>query len=131
MWFGTRSDSRKRQSAATARRLTDACDRLPSLMQPRLEVLEERRLFNGQPVISIGDVWVNEGNVFEATVMAQAWVIDRSATTRWQGPIVGKSSRWGRSQAVTNFLEAFGDATLDSAVKLATTPDFRASFAAQ
>lgn len=81
--------------------------------------------------LQLDQFWIVEGSTYQATVMAQAWVIDRSGTTRWHGPIVGKSSRWGRSQSQDNFLQAFGDATLDSSVKLAVTPDFRASLAAQ
>lgn len=81
--------------------------------------------------LQLDQFWLIEGNTFQGTVMGQAWLIDRSGTTRWQGPIAGKSSRWGRSLSPENYLQAISDATLEAAVKLATTPEFRAALAAQ
>lgn len=81
--------------------------------------------------LQLDQFWIVEGNTYKATMMAQGWVIDRSGTTLWQGPIAGTSSRWGRSQEESNFLQAFGDATLDGSLKLAQTPEFRAALAAQ
>lgn len=80
--------------------------------------------------LQLDQFWVAEGNVYQATVLGQVWVIDRSGTTRWQGPVAGKSSRWGRSRSEDNYLEALSDATLDSAVALVATPDFRGALAA-
>lgn len=80
--------------------------------------------------LQLDQFWIVEGNTYKATLMAQGWLIDRTGTTRWQGPIAGKASRWGRSQEESNFLQAFGDATLDSTVKLAQTPEFRNALAA-
>lgn len=80
--------------------------------------------------LQLDQFWIVEGNTYQATLMAQGWLIDRNSTTLWQGPIAGKSSRWGRSQEESNFLQAFGDATLDGSVKLAQTPEFRNALAA-
>lgn len=80
--------------------------------------------------LQLDQFWVVEGNVYQATVLGQAWLIDRTGTTRWQGPVAGKSSRWGRSRSESNYLEAFSDATLDSVVKLASNPEFRGAIAA-
>lgn len=79
--------------------------------------------------LQLDQFWIVEGNTYQATLMAQGWLIDRSGTTRWQGPISGKSSRWGRSQEEKNFLQAFGDATLAGTIKLAQTPEFRTALA--
>ncbi|MFY0532519.1 hypothetical protein [Nannocystis pusilla] len=81
--------------------------------------------------LQLDQFWIVEGNTYQAALMAQGWLIDRNSTTLWQGPIAGKSSRWGRSQEENNFLQAFGDATLDGSVKLAQTPEFRNALAAQ
>jgi hypothetical protein len=81
--------------------------------------------------LQLDQFWLVEGNTFQGTVMGQAWLIDRSGTTRWQGSIGGKGSRWGRSLEPENYLQAISDATLDAAVKLATNPEFRAALAAQ
>lgn len=81
--------------------------------------------------LQLDQFWLVEGSVFQGTVMGQAWLIDRSGTTRWQGAIAGKSSRWGRSLSPENYLQAISDATLEAAVKLASTPEFRAALAAQ
>jgi hypothetical protein len=81
--------------------------------------------------LQLDQFWLVEGSTFQGTVMGQVWLIDRSGTTRWQGPITGKSSRWGRSLSPENYLQAISDATLEAAVKLATTAEFRAALAAQ
>lgn len=81
--------------------------------------------------LQLDQFWVVEGNTYQATIAAQGWIIDRTGTTRWHGQILGKSSRWGRSQEKDNYLQAFSDATLDGSVKLASAPEFRASLAAQ
>lgn len=81
--------------------------------------------------LQLDQFWLVEGSTFQGTVMGQAWLIDRSGTTRWQGAIGGKSSRWGRSLSPENYLQAISDATLEAAVKLATNPEFRAALAAQ
>lgn len=80
--------------------------------------------------LQLDQFWVVEGNVYKATVLGQAWLIDRTGTTRWQGPVAGKSSRWGRSHSESNYLESFSDATLDAAVNLAINPELRAALAA-
>lgn len=81
--------------------------------------------------LQLDQFWIAEGNVYQGTVAGQAWLIDRTGTTRWQGPFTGKSSRWGRSRNSGNYIEAISDATLDSANNLATNAEFRAAFAAQ
>ncbi|HEY8379458.1 MAG TPA: hypothetical protein VIK91_23360 [Nannocystis sp.] len=81
--------------------------------------------------LQLDHFWIVEGNTYQATVQAQGWVIDRSGTTRWHGGIVGKSSRWGRSQKPENFLQALSDATLDTVMKFALTPEFRTAFAVE
>ncbi len=81
--------------------------------------------------LQLDQFWVAEGNVYQGTVAGQAWLIDRTGTTRWQGPFTGKSNRWGRSQSADNYIEAISDATLDSAANLATNAEMRAAFAAQ
>ena len=81
--------------------------------------------------LQLDQFWIAEGSTYRGVVAGQAWLIDRTGTTRWQGPFTGKSSRWGRSQEPSNYLESISDATLDSAVNLATNAELRAAFAAQ
>lgn len=81
--------------------------------------------------LQLDQFWINEGNVYQGNVAGQVWLIDRTGTTRWQGPFAGKSSRWGRSVKTENFREALSDATLDSAMNLATNNELRAAFAVQ
>jgi chitinase len=108
MPFGTMFASRKRQPAATARCLRDACNHLPSLIQPQLEILEQRRLFNGLPAMSIVDAWVDEGNV--GSRMA-AVVVSLSEPRPKQPVTVNYSTQNGTAVAGADYVASSGKLT--------------------
>jgi hypothetical protein len=70
--------------------------------------------------------WTLEGNVYEATIVANAVLADRAGNVLWQGEVAGVNKRWGRSFNPEAYVQVFSDAALEFSTRLALDPGFRA-----
>ena len=70
--------------------------------------------------------WTLEGNVYEATIVANAVLADRAGAVLWQGEVAGVNKRWGRTFNAEAYIQVFSDAALEFGTRLALDPGFRA-----
>ena len=73
--------------------------------------------------------WVAEGNTYQAEIVVNATLTDASGAQLWQGEVIGKDSRWGRSNEEENYVKVLSDAALDLSFNLATLPPLRIAIA--
>ena len=70
--------------------------------------------------------WTVEGNVYQATITANAVLADANGNVVWQAEISGANKRWGRTFNPEAYLNVFSDAALEFSQNLALNPGFRA-----
>lgn len=74
--------------------------------------------------LTITKFWVEETDLYRATILTDVHVTDASRREIWQGVISGSSERFGRSLSAENYQESFSDASLALVQTLLRTPQF-------
>ena len=75
----------------------------------------------------IKDYFVTETNTYQG-VLKMNLVLQRNGKTVWDGVIIGKNSRFGRSYKLDNYMESLSDSIIDAAYKMLEDNGFKKAF---
>lgn len=84
---------------------------------------------NGSYILGaqIRDFFIKEEGSYNG-LLTLNMTLKKADKVLWNGIIVGKASRWGRSNNMDNYMEVFSDSIVDAAYELLKNEDFKKSF---
>jgi hypothetical protein len=77
--------------------------------------------------LELGELFVNEGNLYQGSVTLRVSLENGSGQVLWKGAMRGSSHRFGRSFTEENYEQVISDSTLDALRALLGNPDFQAA----